>query len=81
MHYAEFAEDEVRAPNHTCRRAPLPPLTNTWALQSVALLNAIKEYDANRWKVIGAKLGKPAKVSPSLRTTPSRAAGRQGGVV
>ncbi|KAK5937420.1 hypothetical protein PMZ80_010427 [Knufia obscura] len=26
-----------------------------------ALLEAIKEYDANKWKVIGQKLGKPAK--------------------
>jgi len=25
-------------------------------------LEAIKEYEANKWKVIGAKLGKPAKV-------------------
>jgi hypothetical protein len=30
--------------------------------QSQALLNAIKEYDANKWKAIGIKLGKPAKV-------------------
>ncbi|TVY46261.1 hypothetical protein LOCC1_G004160 [Lachnellula occidentalis] len=27
-----------------------------------ALLNAIKEYDANKWKVIGLKVGKPPKV-------------------
>lgn len=31
--------------------------------QSQALLNAIKEYETNKWKVIGAKVGKPAKVS------------------
>ncbi|RFU35159.1 hypothetical protein B7463_g1255, partial [Scytalidium lignicola] len=29
--------------------------------ESQALLNAIKEYDANKWKAIGAKVGKPAK--------------------
>lgn len=29
--------------------------------ESQALLNAIKEYEANKWKVIGAKVGKPAK--------------------
>jgi hypothetical protein len=31
--------------------------------QSAALLAAIKEYDANKWKSIGQKVGKPAKVS------------------
>jgi len=30
--------------------------------ESQALLAAIKEYEANKWKTIGAKLGKPAKV-------------------
>ena len=34
--------------------------------QSAALMAAIKEYDANKWKVIGAKVGKPAKVCGSL---------------
>jgi hypothetical protein len=29
--------------------------------ESEQLLQAIKEYEANKWKVIGAKLGKPAK--------------------
>ena len=29
--------------------------------QSAALLNAIKEYEASKWKVIGQKVGKPAK--------------------
>jgi len=29
--------------------------------ESQALLNAIKEYETNKWKVIGAKVGKPAK--------------------
>lgn len=28
-----------------------------------ALAAAIKEYENNKWKVIGQKLGKPAKVS------------------
>lgn len=31
--------------------------------QSTALREAIKEYEANKWKVIGQKVGKPAKVS------------------
>lgn len=30
--------------------------------QSVALREAIREYDANKWKAIGLKVGKPAKV-------------------
>ena len=30
--------------------------------QSQALLSAIKEYENNKWKVIGQKVGKPAKV-------------------
>ncbi|KEF56527.1 uncharacterized protein A1O9_06714 [Exophiala aquamarina CBS 119918] len=29
--------------------------------ESAALREAIKEYEANKWKAIGAKLGKPAK--------------------
>lgn len=29
--------------------------------QSQALLNAIKEYETNKWKFIGQKVGKPAK--------------------
>jgi len=33
--------------------------------ESAALLAAIKEYDANKWKVIGAKVGKPAKACES----------------
>lgn len=32
-------------------------------MQSAALREAIKEYEANKWKVIGQKVGKPAKVS------------------
>ncbi|KAL1858704.1 Vitamin B6 transporter [Paecilomyces lecythidis] len=30
--------------------------------ESIALREAIKEYEANKWKVIGQKVGKPAKV-------------------
>jgi hypothetical protein len=30
--------------------------------ETAALQAAIKEYEANKWKVIGQKLGKPAKV-------------------
>lgn len=55
MHYAEFAEDEVRL-TFQCNEYDSP-------IQTKALLEAIKEYEANKWKVIGAKLGKPAKVS------------------
>jgi len=29
--------------------------------ESAALLAAIKEYEASKWKVVGAKVGKPAK--------------------
>ena len=55
MHYAEFAEDEVMVPDASARlRLP--------TTQSQALLNAIKEYEASKWKVIGQKVGKPAKV-------------------
>ena len=54
MHYAEFAEDEV------CRNPFL--LSALLTAQSVALLQAIREYEANKWRAIGAKLGKPAKV-------------------
>ena len=31
--------------------------------ESAALLSAIKDYEANKWKVIGQKVGKPAKVT------------------
>ena len=55
MHYAEFAEDEVGSASE------LPgQCSPIW--QSQALLNAIKEYEASKWKVIGQKVGKPAKV-------------------
>ena len=30
--------------------------------QSANLLQAIKDYENNKWKVIGQKVGKPAKV-------------------
>ena len=33
--------------------------------ESAALLSAIKDYEANKWKVIGQKVGKPAKVYDS----------------
>lgn len=63
MHYAEFAEDEVcilslsNAPG-----LPLPPQMLTDLVpQSQNLLSAIKEYENNKWKVIGQKVGKPAK--------------------
>jgi hypothetical protein len=55
MHYAEFAEDEVSRRRRVSGR-------DIDSLQSAALLNAIKEYEMNKWKSIGAKLGKPAKV-------------------
>ncbi|KKY29729.1 putative myb dna-binding domain-containing protein [Diaporthe ampelina] len=29
--------------------------------ESAALMSAIKEYENNKWKVIGQKVGKPAK--------------------
>lgn len=45
--------------------------------QSAALLAAIKEYEASKWKVIGAKVGKPAKVGsqPTLTWTKLTVAG------
>lgn len=57
MHYADFAEDDV---------GPMIQLASVLGLtgweQSAALLQAIKEYEASKWKVIGQKVGKPAKV-------------------
>ena len=57
MHYADFAEDDVGL---------IIQLDSTLGLtggeQSAALLQAIKEYEASKWKVIGQKVGKPAKV-------------------
>jgi len=60
MHYAEFGESEVR-PSKRVEPFPVPP--NNTPIQSAALLAAIKDYEASKWKVIGQKLGKPAKVS------------------
>jgi len=68
MHYAEFGEDEVRTrlAATKCHAVHCPivtrPILTTPARQSAALLAAIREYDANKWKVIGQKVGKPAKV-------------------
>lgn len=43
-------------------RTPFPPQTLTNPVpQSQNLLSAIKEYENNKWKVIGQKVGKPAK--------------------
>jgi hypothetical protein len=49
------------------------------AAQSMKLREAIKEYEANKWKVIGQKVGKPAKVridgNPILRIQTDQLAG------
>ena len=61
MHYAEFAEDEVS--NFVRLTARLDWRTcQLTILQSAALLQAIKDHENNKWKVIGQKVGKPAKV-------------------
>jgi hypothetical protein len=62
MHYAEFAEDEV---SHFVRLSvPCTIIPDQLTpSQSAALLAAIKEYEQSKWKVIGQKVGKPAKVS------------------
>ena len=62
MHYAEFGADEVS------KKAGPPEPLDAEAQQSLDLLNAIKEYENNKWKVIGQKVGKPAKVcfAPSI---------------
>ena len=68
MHYAEFAEDEVSFVWCSCslrRVVSSEQFVNRCDLQSAALLNAIKEYENNKWKVIGQKVGKPAKVRSS----------------
>jgi len=60
MHYAEFAENEVPSlPLPVCVLELL--LLTTCTIQSQALLSAIKEYENNKWKSIGQKVGKPAK--------------------
>lgn len=66
MHYADFAEDDVSGPNSI-----VSDMVLIWEDQSTALLAAIKEYEASKWKVIGQKVGKPAKVG-----TPTRILGR-----
>lgn len=61
MHYAEFAEDEVS--NFVRLTASVSDVTIMLTSgQSAALLQAIKDYENNKWKVIGQKVGKPAKV-------------------
>lgn len=67
MHYADFAEDEVC---HTGCVMPGVDQANEF-LQSAALLAAIKEYEASKWKVIGQKVGKPAKVGTDHRPPPA----------
>lgn len=64
MHYAEFGEDEVSQSVTLGVVHGLKLLLTSKTDQSAALLAAIKEYDANKWKAIGAKVGKPAKVPP-----------------
>src|SRR5579871_337519 len=64
MHYAEFAEDEVRNTDLYCSHGA----DGLW--QSIALREAIREYEANKWKVIGQKVGKPAKVSLLIKRHP-----------
>lgn len=59
MHYAEFAEDEVSLFVRLTAASWLNELTFQ---QEQALLQAIKDYENNKWKVIGQKVGKPAKV-------------------
>lgn len=77
MHYAEFAEDEVcmafcrfilssfgAGQVHLARRSDID--------QSQSLLLAIKEYEANKWKEIGKKVGKPAKVFSATELSMNR---------
>lgn len=75
MHYAEFAEDEVlpcRSVSFCHRYAGGTHKQDandvSFCFQSQALLNAIKEYENNKWKTIGQKVGKPAKVSNMAST-------------
>ena len=35
-------------------------------------MNAIKEYEAQKWKIIGQKVGKPPKVGPHALALASR---------
>ena len=41
---------------------PMVDFSRANYVQSAALLAAIKEYESSKWKVIGQKVGKPAKV-------------------
>ena len=43
-------------------------LVETDVVQSAALREAIREYEANKWRAIGQKLGKPAKVKLTATT-------------
>jgi hypothetical protein len=73
MHYAEFAEDEVRSSfiilflfSFLFFFFECDMSQSKMTSQSIALREAIKEYEANKWKVIGQKVGKPAKVGMPL---------------
>ena len=68
MHYADFAEDEVIF-HSTCHFIYV--YFTEASVQSAALLAAIRDYEANKWKHIGAKLNKPAKVRRALTTPQS----------
>ena len=68
MHYAEFAEDEVSFPPRSGRRDTSMTDDDD---KSAALLAAIKDYENSKWKVIGQKVGKPAKVGPTHKAFPS----------
>ena len=65
MHYAEFAEDEGSFVRLTYLIWRLHWLTMS---QSAALHAAIKDYEASKWKIIGQKVGKPAKVRRVIHT-------------
>jgi len=67
MHYAEFAEDEVSSFVRLTATTKMGTHKLTFP-QSAALLQAIKDYENNKWKVIGQKVGKPAKVRMSLKS-------------
>lgn len=75
MHYAEFAEDEVRRPLRTIFDAQYSTANSPTISQSQALMSAIKEYENNKWKVIGQKVGKPAKVGSSPPPPPQKEIG------
>ncbi|KAK0939670.1 hypothetical protein LTR29_008797 [Friedmanniomyces endolithicus] len=60
MHYAEFAEDEVSSFVRLTAALWVECSMLTFG-QSATLLQAIKDYESNKWKVIGQKVGKPAK--------------------